>query len=70
MIESNANSCLFARAAENKARKMLGFHPDSSRLAREVTVGFITKKQARLALEKVHRYNQSVRQVLGKAKVI
>jgi len=70
LIESNANSCLFARAAESKAKKMLGFHPDSSRLAREVTVGFITKKQAHLALEKVHRYNQSVKQVLEKAKVI
>ena len=47
LIESNANSCLFARAAENKARRLLGFHPDASRLAREVTAGFITKKQAK-----------------------
>lgn len=70
LIESNSNSCLFARAAESKAWKMLGFHPDSSRLAREVTVGFITKKQARIALEKTHRYNKSVKQVLKKAGVI
>ncbi len=70
LIESNSNSCLFARAAEHKAEKMLGFHPDSSRLAREVTVGFITKKQARLALEKVHHYNRSVKQVLAKARVV
>ena len=70
LIESNANSCLFARAAESKARRMLGFHPDSTRLAREVTVGFITKKQARLALDKVHRYNQGVGQVLKQAGII
>ena len=70
LIESNANSCLFARAAESKARRMLGFHPDSTRLAREVTVGFISKEQARLALEKVHSYNKSVRQVLKQAEVI
>ena len=68
LIESNSNSCLFARAAENKARRMLGFHPDATRLAREVTVGFITKKQARLALEKVHVYNKSVSQVLKQAE--
>ncbi len=70
LIESNANSCLFARAAENKARHMLGFHPDSTRLAREVTVGFISKQQARLALGKIHSYNKSVRQVLKEAGII
>ena len=70
LIESNSNSCLFARAAENKAKKMLGFHPDSTRLAREVTVGFITKKQARLALEKNNKYRYNVRQVLQQAKII
>ncbi|QQG45730.1 MAG: AAA family ATPase [Candidatus Sungiibacteriota bacterium] len=70
LIESNANSCLFAKAAENKARRMLGFHPDATRLAREVTVGFISKKQARLALEKIHNYNKSVRQVLKEAEII
>lgn len=70
LIESNANSCLFAKAAENKARRVLGFHPDTTRLAREVTVGFISKKQARKALEKIHTHPQSVRQVLQMAKVI
>lgn len=70
LIESNANSCLFAKAAENKTRRMLGFHPDSTRLAREVTVGFISKKQAKLALDKVHHYNKSVRQVLKEAGII
>jgi len=70
LIESNANSCLFARAAENKARKLMGFHPDTTRLAREVTVGFINKRQARKALAKLHNYPYSVRQVLRKAKMI
>lgn len=70
LIESNANSCLFARAAENKAKRMLGFHPDTTRLAREITAGFISKKQAHAALAKAHNYSYSVRQVLKKAKVI
>lgn len=70
LIESNANSCLFAKAAESKARRMLGFHPDSTRLAREVTAGFISKKQAKEALSKVHRYNKSVRRVLEDADII
>lgn len=70
LIESNANSCLFAKAAENKARRMLGFHPDTTRLAREVTVGFISKRQARKALGKNHTYSQSVRRVLQIARVI
>ncbi|MEK7464226.1 MAG: hypothetical protein AAB617_00400 [Patescibacteria group bacterium] len=70
LIESNANSCLFARAAESKARRMLGFHPDTTRLAREVTVGFITKDQARKVLSKIHNYPLSVRKVLEKAKII
>lgn len=70
LIESNANSCLFARAAENKARRMLGFHPDATRLAREVTVGFISKEQARNALTKIHNYPYSVQRVLQRAKVI
>ena len=70
LIESNANSCLFAKAAENKARRMLGFHPDTTRLAREVTVGFITKEQAKSALTKTHNYNKSVRRILREAKVV
>ena len=70
LIESNSNSCLFARAAENKARRLLGFHPDTTRLAREVTVGFISKEQARKALLKIHNSQDSVWGVLKKARVI
>jgi broad-specificity NMP kinase/predicted PP-loop superfamily ATPase len=70
LIESNSNSCLFAKAAESKSREMLGFHPDTTRLAREVTVGFITKDQARKALDKIHDHKDSVKQVLEKAEII
>lgn len=70
LVESNSNSCLLARAAESKAKKMLGFHPDSTRLAREVTVGFIAKKQAKQALAKNHTFPLGVREVLQKAKIL
>ncbi len=70
LIESNANSCLFARAAESKAQRLLGFHPDTTRLAREVTVGFITKAQAHRALGEIHNNPYSVKAVLKKAGVI
>src|SRR6266566_2453444 len=70
LIESNSNSCLFARAAESKACRLLGFHPDTTRLAREVTVGFIDKADAMDALCKKHPFSKSVRQVLEDAKLI
>jgi shikimate kinase len=70
MVESNANSCLLARAANEKARRLLGFHPDSTRLAREVTAGFLTKEQARRALEKRVRSRATVRQVLRRAGIV
>ncbi len=70
LVESNANSCLFARATEKKAKALLGFHPDSTRLAREVTVGFITKDQAKRALSKENKSDLTVKQVLEKAGVL
>lgn len=69
-VETNANSCLFARAAESKAIRMLGFHPDTTRLSREVTVGFLSKEQAKIALEKHHPSELSVREVLETANII
>jgi len=69
-IESNSNSCLYARSTERMAKRLLGFHPDSTRLAREVTVGFITKKQALKALGKIHPYKYTPRQVLEKASIL
>ena len=70
LVESNANSCLLARATEAKAKRLLGFHPDTTRLAREVTVGFLTRRQAARALAKPHRPGRSVRQLLQKAGII
>ncbi len=70
LIESNSNSCLLAEAAENKTRRLLGFHPDTTRLAREVTVGFLKKEEAKIALEKVHEYKYSVRDVLKGAGLL
>ncbi len=69
-IESNSNSCLFARSTERMAKRLLEFHPDSTRLAREVTVGFITKKQALKALGKIHPYKYTPRQVLERAGIL
>jgi len=69
-IESNSNSCLFARSTERAAKRLLGFHPDSTRLAREVTVGFITQRQALKALGKIHPYKYTPRQVLERAGIL
>lgn len=69
-IESNSNSCLYARSMERMAKRLLEFHPDSTRLAREVTVGFITKKQALKALGKLHPYKYTPRQVLQQAGIL
>lgn len=70
LVESNSNSCLLGLAAEAKAFRMLGFHPDTTRLAREVTAGFLSKKEARNALSKVHKYKKSVGDVLIDAKIL
>ena len=70
LIETNSNSCLFAKAAETKAKKMLSFHPDSTRLSREITVGFLTKEQVKKALNKEHVSKLSVEQILKKADII
>jgi hypothetical protein len=70
LVETNANSCLFAAAAEYPLRKALGFHPDSVRLAREVTAGFLTKGEAVAALNKLRISSRSVREVLVAAGII
>lgn len=69
-VQSNASSCLLARAAERQLKKNLGFHPDTTRLAREVTVDFLTKKQAKQALDKTNSSKYSVGQILKHAKLI
>lgn len=70
LVESNANSCLLARAAEAKAKRLLGFHPDATRLSREITAGFMPRSAAAKALAKTHRSRLSVRQVLDRAGLI
>jgi hypothetical protein len=69
-VETNFNSCLLSAAAEWPARKALGFHPDATRLSREITAGFMTKEQALVALSKHRRYPESVRQVLARAGLV
>ncbi len=69
LVESNANSCLFAKAAESKAKRLLGFHPDTPRISREITVGFITRKQGMAALNETHKSRKSVRQVLEESGI-
>jgi hypothetical protein len=69
-VETNSNSCLFARASERQAFDMLGFHPDTTRLAREVTAGFISKEVAVKSLERIRDSDRSVRQVLKDAEII
>lgn len=69
-IQSNAASCLLAFAAEKPLYDALGFHPDTTRLAREVTVGFLTKEEAKRALEKVRTSEYSIPQILGKGGLI
>ncbi len=70
LVESNSNSCLLARAAEAKAQRMLRFHPDATRLAREVTAGFLNRTEALAALNKKHPCSYSVREILQKAMLI
>ncbi|MFH1638525.1 MAG: 7-cyano-7-deazaguanine synthase [Candidatus Woesearchaeota archaeon] len=69
-VQSNASSCLLAHAAEKQLYKNLGFHPDTTRLAREVTVGFLTKEEAKKALKKIKSCKYTVQTVLKKAKII
>lgn len=69
-VDTGANSCLLARACEEKACNMLGFNPDSTRLAREVAVDFITKDEANNALKKPRSSEKTVRQVLEEGGLI
>ncbi len=70
LVESNANSCFLARATESIAERLLGFHPDTSRLAREVTAGFLGKTEAKHALSKTHRTHMTIGQILVNSGII
>ena len=55
-VRTGGNSCNLAAACEYKAHKLLGFHLDSARLSREVTVGFINRQTA---LNAIDSYNKN-----------
>lgn len=69
-VNTGGSACLLANASERKAALMLGFHLDSSRLARECTVGFINKKEAVKAIKKTLAPIKSVKEVLTDAELI
>jgi predicted PP-loop superfamily ATPase len=69
-IETGASACYLARACEEKAEKMLGFHMDSTRLSREITAGFISKEQAYHALENYKKTDKTVQKVLEEADIL
>lgn len=69
-IDTGGGSCLLARACEAKARRLLGFNMDSTRLAREATIGFLTKEEAKSALTITRNSEKSVREVLKCAELI
>lgn len=69
-VQSNAASCLLAHAAEKQLYENLKFHPDTTRLAREITVGFLTKRQAKNALKKSVKSKYNIPEMLKKAKII
>ena len=64
-VNTGGKYCLLARACEKKAGELLGFHIDSMRLSREITVGFISKEQALAAIKDGYRDSErSLQEVL------
>lgn len=70
LVETNGNSCCLARATQKPFQDALGFHPDTTRLAREVTCGFLTREMAAAKLVQAREYDRTVRQVLKDADII
>lgn len=70
-LDTGGSACLLAKACEKKANEILGFHLDSARLSREVTVGFINKEQAREAIKYGNRESEyTVKEVLENGGII
>ena len=70
-IKTGGNSCKLAKACESIAFDLLGFHLDAARLSREVTVGFIDKKLAQLAVKNSRvKSDKTVREVLTECSII
>lgn len=70
LVETNSNSCLLAKASEEAFFKATGFHPDATRLSREVSVGFMQRLEALNALSKISVVPWTVRQVLQYANIL
>ncbi|MCK5490949.1 MAG: hypothetical protein KAI29_05015 [Cyclobacteriaceae bacterium] len=69
-INTGSGSCYLARACEYKAKCMMDFNMDTTRLSREITAGFLTKKQAKTAIHDTRKPDKSVRKVLEEAGLI
>lgn len=70
-VDTGGSACLLARSCEAKAHRMLGFHLDSARLSREITVGFLDKMKAKKAVEYGNRTpKDSVKQILVDSGVL
>ena len=70
LVETNGNSCCLARATQKPFFDCLGFHPDTTRLSREITAGFLNKEDVKDKLNFGREYNRSVKQVLQEANII
>lgn len=70
LVETSGNSCLFAKVTEVPFANMTGFHPDSTRLSREVTVGFMRRAEALRALSLVSPVSWNARELLKYSGVL
>lgn len=69
--QTGSSNCTLARIAESKSTGKLGFNPDETRLAREVTVGYMSREQALSVIEeKVEPCDLNMRTVLMQGGVI
>ena len=70
-VDTGRSACLLARACEKKANEIMGFHLDSARLSREITVGFINKQMAKEAIKNGNRESiYTVKEVLERGGII
>jgi len=70
LIETNGNSCCLARATQKPFQDILGFHPDTTRLSREITCGFLDRETVKTKLRNAREFTKTVRQVLQEADII
>lgn len=70
LVEGAWNSCDLAGATEATAKRLLGFSPDSARLSREITAGFLSRTDAKSALAPVRPPQPSVHELLRAANIL